>query len=533
MSPELMVLPATSTSQLAPTAITYNALINACKDCKRPQDALRAFERMQTKGVLPDRFTFTALIAACGKAGWSQEAMAVYRRMEHHGVQPDTPVMNAVLSSCTSWDAAGPLYQDMLSSGLSPTTITYVALMRLSPNLELALKLLEQAQVDQMVQVLAAMEASGVAPDSITINTLLRYDHGQSVKDLLERMTLLGIRPDAYTYTSAYRKCADSVELRWVQEHMCVNYVTNPPAEVYNALFAACLRIKDMALAQQAEAGIQPEMSLSATSYVALLKASAQACDLVWTKRVYNRMDADLPSGTADSSQAYLAAVSAFSNCVYPDGVLAVHQRMKELCLDIDCNDSAAASALIIANLGQGNTAEALWLYYKSVSSGVVPWEPAIQALCGRYGSLLMVHSELLSVYSGDTSLPSQLEIIQSAADGDTDAAFSMTMPPSNTAVHICSLYAEGFLHFSLISVAVFDDQQQRHGQVPVSTYSLLLSLCAPKRPDSALKILDDMRKRHLLYKPPTLEAALKGSSPQYLDLCIQVYEDMQGFGIQ
>ena len=59
---------------MAPSAITYSALISACERGKLPERALKVFEALMQQGVVPNEITYNALISACEKGKQPERA---------------------------------------------------------------------------------------------------------------------------------------------------------------------------------------------------------------------------------------------------------------------------------------------------------------------------------------------------------------------------------------------------------------------------------------------------------------------------
>ena len=58
-----------------PNAITYNALISACEEGKRPEQALEVFQALMQQGVVLDAITYDALISACETGKQPEQAL--------------------------------------------------------------------------------------------------------------------------------------------------------------------------------------------------------------------------------------------------------------------------------------------------------------------------------------------------------------------------------------------------------------------------------------------------------------------------
>lgn len=53
----------------APSTLLYNAIVKACVNCGRMDEAMRLFEEMETRGIGHDHITVTSMIHAFTKVG--------------------------------------------------------------------------------------------------------------------------------------------------------------------------------------------------------------------------------------------------------------------------------------------------------------------------------------------------------------------------------------------------------------------------------------------------------------------------------
>ena len=77
---------------VAPTAITYNAmitayekgnsLITACENVEQPELARDIFAAMEQQGMVPHAIAYNALISACEKSKQPEQALVVCVAME-------------------------------------------------------------------------------------------------------------------------------------------------------------------------------------------------------------------------------------------------------------------------------------------------------------------------------------------------------------------------------------------------------------------------------------------------------------------
>jgi len=84
---------------------TYSALINACGNGKRPEQALELFETMQQQGVLPDVSTYNSLMQVLASAGQIVAGFGLLAQAEAFGLLSHSdenwyPMFRMLLEAC-------------------------------------------------------------------------------------------------------------------------------------------------------------------------------------------------------------------------------------------------------------------------------------------------------------------------------------------------------------------------------------------------------------------------------------------------
>ncbi|KAL1919752.1 uncharacterized protein VTP21DRAFT_1683 [Calcarisporiella thermophila] len=123
-----------------PDVVMYTNMIVACAENQEVERALNLFTEMTTTyNLTPTDVTFNALIHACAKRkDYFQDAFNLLRQMESHGFRPDTYTFNSLLSACTRCGAlhlARKVFADMVKrvnegdERAMPNEVTWTSLL--------------------------------------------------------------------------------------------------------------------------------------------------------------------------------------------------------------------------------------------------------------------------------------------------------------------------------------------------------------------------------------------------------------------
>lgn len=116
--------------------ITYNSMIHACIQCGRVPDAERLFDEMLAAGGSrqPDLITFSTVLKGHCQRGDLDKALNVAETIRARGICWDELVYNTLMDGCVKAKDASlgvGLWQEMISQGVVPSTITHNILVRL------------------------------------------------------------------------------------------------------------------------------------------------------------------------------------------------------------------------------------------------------------------------------------------------------------------------------------------------------------------------------------------------------------------
>jgi pentatricopeptide repeat protein len=121
---------------VAPSDVTYNAVIDGLVRFNRVHDAEDVLEWMREDGVTPSVITYTTLIKGWGAERDLAEARRVFRCMTRDGIEPDTLALNALINACVRAEnpAAAARVLDVMESGagdgdVAPDVYSYTPLI--------------------------------------------------------------------------------------------------------------------------------------------------------------------------------------------------------------------------------------------------------------------------------------------------------------------------------------------------------------------------------------------------------------------
>ncbi len=227
---------------IVPNGVTYSALIDVCRRCKRVDMALnglrlmlkqKAKTNLASKDITTRRLyhhkplqnevgAWTAAINACGKAGRTDTAIRLFRTMQKVGVKPSSWTC-ACISDCLLKSTPirikelEEVLQYMKGAGLVPTEVMYTSLMGLA--LELSQKQSRITKDGLQVQLIdnLSIDSEDTTTEAIFLfKQVMRSLLMQTEKEdmilkvflVFQEMKNVGILPDVAMYNSLLRACA-------------------------------------------------------------------------------------------------------------------------------------------------------------------------------------------------------------------------------------------------------------------------------------------------------------------------------------
>lgn len=241
---------------IKPTSITVGCMVEAVVS---NGDADGGYELIM--GLLEDekcRDQVNAVVFGSVLKGYSrtkkiERVWAVFEEMLSRGIEPSVVTFNAVVDACArngQMEKVPGLLADMRKRGLEPNLITYSTVIKgycQCADMAMAFGTLRELRHS------AAAGGGAERPDEVVYNTMLDgCMHAGLVTEgeqLLAEMEADGVAPSCYTLTVLVRllgqaRCMDSAfEL---VERLTVKYRFKPNAHVYAALIQACLASRDV-----------------------------------------------------------------------------------------------------------------------------------------------------------------------------------------------------------------------------------------------------------------------------------------------
>ncbi|KAI3471986.1 hypothetical protein Pfo_028674 [Paulownia fortunei] len=174
-------------SDISPTIVTYNALVNGLSKKGRVAEAEELAFSVTNKGLSPDVITYNSLISGFSSVGNLEKCLELYEKMKTSGVKPTLTTYHPLISICKKdgldhvekiveemshsfsalWHGhiqkANNLCSEMLNLGIPPDKMTYNSLImgRL------------KEEICRARDLFGDMIAKGLAPNDATFNTLI------------------------------------------------------------------------------------------------------------------------------------------------------------------------------------------------------------------------------------------------------------------------------------------------------------------------------------------------------------------------
>ncbi|CEM36110.1 unnamed protein product [Vitrella brassicaformis CCMP3155] len=313
------VLPLMKTSGVEPDSVTYSTLIIGIKNDRTGATLARGFsclDQLLSTDMQPDEVLFNSLMDACVHFGEIRKAETVFQRMMASGISPSTVAYgilmkckgdmeeaglqsNAVVYGClidvalkVGEDAvAEGLFDEMRSRGIQGTVVTYSLLIKLFGR---------QRNIDKAFAVIEEMKSQGLSPSSVTYNslmdTLARCRDMRSAPRLLALMRQDKVSPDLITYSTICKGYCHNGELERALDAFAAMKHEGFKADeiIYNSLIDGCARRGDLNTAKKLVqemrgGGIQP----SNVTYSILIKTCGVAKEIDHAFDVLEMMEED------------------------------------------------------------------------------------------------------------------------------------------------------------------------------------------------------------------------------------------------
>jgi len=194
----------------------YNAAIDACVDCRSIDEAEMVMQEATQKGVA-DTITYNTIIKAYVQAKRPQDAKKGVQAMRNAGLQPNCVTYNELLDSVVkvSLEDAWPVLDEMRSIGLHPNRITCSILLKAVQARTKA------ADVERVIDTVEGLEEEidEVLLCSV-VDACIRASRSELLMPLLRRQRAAGktVVKGAHTYGSIIRAYGSVQDIQGVWE---------------------------------------------------------------------------------------------------------------------------------------------------------------------------------------------------------------------------------------------------------------------------------------------------------------------------
>ncbi|XP_059070365.1 pentatricopeptide repeat-containing protein At3g12770-like [Cryptomeria japonica] len=193
-----------------------NSLIDMYAKCKKVEIARQVFDKMPTRMVV----SWSAIIAAYAPNGQDKEALELFAQMQLADITPNSVTMVSVLQACAhlgDLEQGKQIYDYIIQSGLKLDIFvenSLIAMYAKCGNSELASQLFEYMSKSDLVSwnaMIAGYAETGRASEALAI---------------FNQMQQAGVAPDSITVVSLLQACAREGNLqkgKWIHYYIILN----------------------------------------------------------------------------------------------------------------------------------------------------------------------------------------------------------------------------------------------------------------------------------------------------------------------
>ncbi|XP_076906530.1 uncharacterized protein LOC143562672 [Bidens hawaiensis] len=238
------------------TVNTYHLIMQIFAESEEYKTMWRLVDEMTEKGYPVTSRTFNILICSCGEAGVAKKVVERFIKSKSFNFRPFNHCFNAILHSLLAvkqYKLIEWVYQQMLTDGYSPDSLTYNIIMYTKYRL---------GKLSQFHSLFDEMTRSGFSPDLHTFNILLHIlgkgDKPAAAVDLLTHMKEVGINPSVLHFTTlidGLSRAGNMEACKYFFDEM-VNYGCEPDVVAYTVMITGYVAVGRL---EQAE-GLFSEM---------------------------------------------------------------------------------------------------------------------------------------------------------------------------------------------------------------------------------------------------------------------------------
>ncbi|XP_058106855.1 pentatricopeptide repeat-containing protein At3g03580 [Magnolia sinica] len=301
---------------LASDLLVGNALIDMHAKCGSAEDALKEFEKMETRDVV----TWNTVIVGCIHTGNCSLGLKMFSQMNAEGVMPDTATMLGILPAC-SFLAAKRLGKEIHG---------YVLKFGLECDVPIGNALVEMYSkcgcLENSIRVFDNMKEKDVVTWTSLISAYGMYGHGKKALWAFAEMEETGIVPDHIAFVAVIFACSHA---GLVEEGLsCFDRMTScykimPKTEHYACVVDLLSRSGQLARAEKFihEMPFEPDASI----WGALLSA----CRTTGATRIAERVAEQIMGLDSDKTGYYVLVSNAYAAVGKWDEVTKIRKSMK------------------------------------------------------------------------------------------------------------------------------------------------------------------------------------------------------------
>ncbi|XVE82656.1 hypothetical protein DITRI_Ditri16bG0023600 [Diplodiscus trichospermus] len=181
------------------SAISFNSLLSACIQSRQVDKVPQLFDEIPKKygGVSPDKVSYGILVKSYCEAGQPEKGIEVLREMEKKSLEVTAVTFTTILNSLYKKgkaEEADKLWSEMMKSGREFDVASY----------NVRISYLQGGEPQKVKELIDDMSSLGLKPDTITYNYLMTCycKHGMldEAKKVYEGLESNGCNPNAATF---------------------------------------------------------------------------------------------------------------------------------------------------------------------------------------------------------------------------------------------------------------------------------------------------------------------------------------------
>eukprot|EP01018_Ginkgo_biloba_P013168 Gb_21055 [translate_table: standard] len=348
-------------SGFMPDTFLGNTLVNLYATCGSLVEAQTVFHDVPKL----DSFSWTVMISACSRHGFAEEALALFHQMQRIGIQPNQFTFSSVLPACADLAALEEgmeVHDEIVRNGFQYDVFVESALVDMYAKC---------GNIERARDVFDKMHQRDVVCWTAMIAGYIRNGQFTEALNFFRRMQLAGVKPNANTFASVFRACANPAVLDQGMEihEEIIRSGFQSDVFVQTALvdmYAKCGSIKN------ARTVFDKMYQRNVVSWTAMIAGYVQNGQPVEALKVFRQMQL---VGMNPNANTFASVLPACANLAALEEGMEIHEEI--IRSKFQCN-VFVQSALVDMYAKCGNLQKARDVFDKMYERNVVCWTAII-----------------------------------------------------------------------------------------------------------------------------------------------------------